>query len=58
MITKSIYVIKDNFYSFWYHFLFPNKTYYELLGEDESAKKIMEGMSDYMGNSFEQICTE
>lgn len=55
---KSIYVIKDNFYSFWYHFLFPNKTYYELLGEDESSKKIMEGMSDYMGNIFEQICTE
>ncbi len=55
---KSLYTIKDNFYSFWYHFVFANKTYYELLGEEKSAKQIMQGMPDYMGKIFEQICTQ
>lgn len=55
---KSLYAIKDNFYSFWYHFVFANKTYYELLGEEASAEQIMQGMSDYMGKIFEQICMQ
>lgn len=55
---KSLYAIKDNFYSFWYHFVFVNKTYYELLGEEASAEQIMQGMSDYMGKIFEQICMQ
>lgn len=55
---KSLYAIKDNFYNFWYHFVFANKTYYELLGEEASAEQIMQGMSDYMGKIFEQICMQ
>ena len=55
---KSLYAIKDNFYSFWYYFVFANKTYYELLGEEASAEQIMQRMPDYMGKIFEQICTQ
>lgn len=55
---KSLYEIKDNFYRFWYHFIFANKTYYELLGEELSAEQIMQGMPSYMGKMFEQICMQ
>lgn len=57
---KSIYRITDNFYRFWYHYIFANKSYYEMLGEDAAAKEIMEqeSISDYMGHLFETICLE
>lgn len=57
---RTIYRIADNFYSFWYHFVFTNKSYYEILGEQEAAEEIMlpENMSRYMGGIFELVCKE
>ena len=55
---KSLYRITDNYYDFWYHFIFANKSYYEMLGEEMAAAEIMapESMSNYMGHIFEEIC--
>lgn len=55
---KSIYKITDHFYRFWYHFVFANRSYYELLGEEAAAREIMsaENISNYMGLVFEDIC--
>jgi AAA+ ATPase superfamily predicted ATPase len=55
---KSIYRISDNYYSFWYYFVFSNKSYYEILGEEEAVKEVMEDLSNYMGSIFEQICCQ
>lgn len=57
---KTIYQIADNFYSFWYHFIFSNKSYYEIIGENDAAREIMlpENISRYMGEVFETICCE
>ena len=55
---KTIYQISDNFFLFWYHFIFANKSYYELLGDDEAAQEIHGNLSDYMGHVFEKICTQ
>lgn len=57
---KTLYRIADNFYTFWYHFVFANKSYYEILGEKEAAEEIMlpENFSRYMGSVFELICKE
>ncbi|WP_320128603.1 ATP-binding protein [uncultured Sphaerochaeta sp.] len=55
---KTIYQITDNFFLFWYHFIFANKSYYELLGDDEAAQEIHDNLSDYMGHVFEKICTQ
>ena len=57
---KSIYAIADNYYSFWYHYVFANKSYYEMLGEESAAEEIMdpESISDYMGHIFEIICLQ
>ncbi|MCD8067474.1 MAG: AAA family ATPase [Lachnospiraceae bacterium] len=55
---KTIYVFTDNFYRFWYHYIFANRSYYELLGEEEAASEIMAGIPDFMGLAFEDICRQ
>lgn len=55
---KSIYVIKDNFLKFWFRYSFTDNTYYEILGAKEAADEIMEDISNYMGDTFEEICKE
>ncbi|MBI9093984.1 MAG: ATP-binding protein [Sphaerochaeta sp.] len=55
---KTLYQITDNFFLFWYHFIFVNKSYYELLGDKEAAQEIYENLSEYMGQVFEKICTQ
>lgn len=55
---KGIYEITDNYFKFWYRFLFTNKNYYSMLGPERSAGEIMENINDYMGPVFEKICQE
>ena len=55
---KTIYALTDNFYRFWYHYIFSNKSYYELLGAKDAAKEIMEEISEFMGLAFEEICRQ
>ena len=55
---KTIYALTDNFYRFWYHYIFSNKSYYELLGASDAAKEIMDDISDFMGLAFEDICRQ
>ena len=43
---------------FWYRFVFANKSFYELLGDDEAAIEITDNLSRYMGQVFEKICVE
>ena len=55
---KGIYKLTDHFFRFWFRYEFTNNVYYEMLGEEAAAKEIMDGISDYMGEAFEGICTE
>ena len=55
---RSLYTIADNCFQFWYRFIFPNRSYYELIGEERSALSIWQELSSYMGGVFEKICTE
>ena len=55
---KSIYVIKDNFFKFWFRYEFTNNSYYAMLGAKEASKEIMDDISNLMGDAFEDICKE
>lgn len=55
---KTLYQITDPFFCFWYRYLFPNRSYYDLLGEKDASEEIMESLSDYLGPVFEKICTQ
>lgn len=55
---KSVYKITDNYFAFWYRYIFANKTYYELLGSTDAAADIIGDLSNYMGTIFENICLQ
>ena len=55
---KSLYKISDNFYQFWYKYIFANRSYYEMLGKESAASEIMRDISSYMGGIFESICQQ
>lgn len=57
---KTIYSFTDNFFAFWYQFIFSNQNYFSLLNPAEAVDEIFEGnaLSTYMGHIFEQICYE
>lgn len=57
---KTIYKISDNYFQFWYHFMFRDKGYLELVGPQTAASEIMEpeSISNFMGATFEQICCQ
>ena len=57
--NKSIYVIKDNFFRFWYRFV-PRNTAAIMTGRIERVydKAVKQYMHDYMGPIFERMCSE
>ena len=53
---KTIYRINDGTYRFWYQFVLPNLSAIELgLGDKIYTEYIEPALSDFMGESFEQI---
>ena len=55
---KTIYAIGDNFFRFWYRFVFENNSIIARGAADLVYKRIKPQLSDYMGNVFEQICKQ
>ncbi len=57
---KTIYQICDNYFQFWYRFLFKNKSRYEIIGAEKASEEIMipDSITLYMGSIFERICYE
>ena len=55
---KAVYLLSDPFYRFWYHYIFANKSYYDLLGPVEAAEEIMRELPEFMGTAFEEICRQ
>lgn len=55
---RSIYKITDNYLCFWYRYLFRFKSFYDILGPEDSANSIIEDLGNYMGPVFETICIQ
>ena len=57
--TKTTrYKIKDNFYKFWFKFVFKNKSLIEQGLEKEVFDSIKKEINAYVGKAFEDICRE
>ncbi len=52
------YGLKDNFFSFWYKFIFPNQTALNLGNTKIVEENILENLNTYVGRKFEEICKE
>lgn len=55
---KSIYVIGDNMFRFWYRFVPANNSIIARGAADLVYKRIEPCLSDYMGKVFEDICKQ
>jgi uncharacterized protein len=56
---KGIYILKDNFYKFWFRFVFPNTEEIERkMQEQVINSKIMPELDQYTSFIFEAICKE
>lgn len=52
------YTIKDNFYKFWYKFIFPNKSDLNMGKTNDVKSRIMENINAYIARAFESIVHE
>ncbi len=58
-VQKGLYRITDNFFSFWYRFVFPNLSDLMLKQTDRVyTEKIAPFLTDYIGEYFADVCTE
>ncbi|MDO5562001.1 MAG: ATP-binding protein [Synergistaceae bacterium] len=56
---KTIYVVADGMFRFWYRFVFPNMSaIVSGAGGVVYDKKVAEGMPQFLGGVFEGICVE
>ena len=55
---KSIYVIDDNMFRFWYRFVPENSSIIARGASELAYKRIEPYLSDYMGSVFEEICRQ
>ena len=52
------YRLKDNFFSFWYRFIFPNQTALNIGNTKLVEEEIKENLNAYVGRVFEDVCRE
>ena len=56
---KSIYLLEDQMFRFWYRFVFPNMSLIASdLGEEVYDTKIESQLNSFMGLAFEDICKQ
>jgi len=55
---KALYQISDNFFRFWFRFVYPNRSDVEGGEVDRVLSKIRAEFNPYVGRIFEQVCRE
>src|SRR3989338_8846957 len=53
---KGIYIISDNFFKFWFRFIYPNKETIENENYNVVIENIFKYLNDYIGHTFEDVC--
>ncbi len=55
---KSLYIIKDNFFRFWFKFVYPNRSYIEEENKEKLELVLSTDLNSFVGRSFENVCRE
>lgn len=55
---RGLYRIVDEFFQFWFRFVFPQRALLEMGRTDEVAKKILSAMPQYLSSIYEKIAIE
>ncbi len=52
---KAVYSIKDNFFLFWFRFIYPHMSDIETGHTEHILDKMKENLNTYIGKAFEEI---
>jgi hypothetical protein len=55
---RGIYEMNDNFFGFWFKFVYPNMSYLEMGLVDEVFSKVKKELNSYFGHMFEGLILE
>lgn len=55
---RSIYILSDFFFRFWYKYVFANSTTLSLLGASKYTDLIYNDISQVLGLAFEEVCLQ
>jgi AAA+ ATPase superfamily predicted ATPase len=55
---KGIYFIDDNFFNFWFRFVFKNRTFLEENRINEVVKKINEAITELLARNYERVACD
>ena len=55
---KGLYKIDDNYFKFWFEFVFPNRSSIEKDETEFVMDNIEHGLNRFIGHSFEEICRQ
>jgi len=55
---KGRYLLNDNFFLFWFRFIFRNMSHHEIGDFEYIRDKIRQGFDSFVGRNFEGICRE
>ncbi|MFH1148214.1 MAG: ATP-binding protein [Pseudomonadota bacterium] len=54
----GLYTIRDHFFSFWFRYVFPNRSRLEIEQIEPVIQQIRKSFSSYVGFAFERLCRE
>jgi len=55
---RGLYFISDQFFRFWFHYVFPNRSYLEGGNPEVVRRKLEETLPAFVSLSFEQCCRQ
>jgi hypothetical protein len=55
---RGIYVLRDNFFRFWFKYVYPHKEEVESGRQGEIIKEFEKALPQYVSSTFEEICRE
>jgi AAA+ ATPase superfamily predicted ATPase len=55
---RAIYKISDNFYRFWFKYMYPNKSFLEMGEVDYVLDTVNDSFNAFVGEAFEDIAAE
>ncbi|MBI2578355.1 MAG: ATP-binding protein [Candidatus Aenigmarchaeota archaeon] len=55
---KTLYFINDNFFNFWFRFVYPNMSYLEIENSGPVTESVRSNFTAFVGKAFEGVCRE
>ncbi len=55
---KTLYFANDNFFNFWFRFVYPNMSYLEIENSGPVMESVRSNFTAFVGKAFEGICRE